>query len=97
VKSLSVDVLLALAVLTEVVAVAGVVAGATAVDRLHYAGATTAVAPFLVAAAVVVEEGTRNPTWNALFVAFALCILNATLTHATARVARQRMRGDVEL
>src|SRR4051794_11383658 len=43
-------------------------------DRLHYAGATTAVAPFLVAAAAIVEEGTHNPSWNAVFVAVALAL-----------------------
>jgi multisubunit Na+/H+ antiporter MnhG subunit len=94
---LSVTILLALAVACEVVCVVGVVAGATAYDRLHYAGATTAVAPFLVAAAVIVEEGTHSPTWNALFVAFALFFLNGVLTHATARVLRQREHADVEL
>ena len=96
-KPLSVDILLALAVLAELVCVAGVVAGATVYDRLHYSGAATTVAPFLVLAAVIVEEGVRNPSWNAGFVAFALFFLNAVLTHATARVARQRERGDVEL
>jgi hypothetical protein len=46
VTPLSVTILLALAVLCEVVCVVGVVAGATTYDRLHYAGATTAVARF---------------------------------------------------
>jgi multisubunit Na+/H+ antiporter MnhG subunit len=93
----AVTILLVLAVATEVVCVAGVVAGGDVYDRLHYAGATSAIAPFLVAAAVIVEEGTRSPSWNALFVAFALFVLNAVVAHATARVARQRERGDVEL
>jgi multisubunit Na+/H+ antiporter MnhG subunit len=90
-------ILLAVAVASEVVCVIGVVAGATVYDRLHYSGATTAVAPFLVFAAVAVEEGAKGPSWNAGFVAVALFVLNAALTHATARVARQRGHGDVEL
>jgi multisubunit Na+/H+ antiporter MnhG subunit len=97
VKSLSVDILLLLAVLCEVVCVAGVIFSATVYDRLHYAGATTAVAPFLVMAAMIVEEGYYQATWNAIFVAVALFVLNAVLTHATARVARGRARGDLEL
>jgi multisubunit Na+/H+ antiporter MnhG subunit len=97
VKPLSVDVLLGLAVFAQLVSVLGVVLGATVYDRLHYAGAATGVAPFLVLAAVVVEEGTKSPSWNAGFVAFALLALSAALTHATARVARKRRRGDVEL
>ena len=96
-KPVSVDVLLALAVLAELVCVVGVMAGATVYDRLHYAGAASSVAPFLVLAAVIVEEGARSPSWNAGFVAVTLFVLNAALTHATARVARARRRGDVEL
>jgi multisubunit Na+/H+ antiporter MnhG subunit len=38
-----------------------------------------------------------NPVWNALFVAVALFLLNSTLSHAIARVARQREARDVEL
>lgn len=94
---MTVAVLLALAVASEVVCVIGVVAGATVYDRLHYAGATTALAPFLVFAAVAVEEGTAGPSWNAAFVAVTLFVLNAVLAHATARVARQRQRGDLKL
>ena len=94
---LSVTILLALAVLAQVVCVVGVVAGSTVYDRLHYSGASTTIAPFLVFAAVVVEEGTHNPSWNAGFVAVALFVLNAVLTHATARVARNREQADVEL
>jgi multisubunit Na+/H+ antiporter MnhG subunit len=93
----TVAILLVLAVASEVVCVVGVVAGATVYDRLHYSGATTAVAPFLVFAAVAVEEGTAAPSWNAGFVAVALFVLNAALSHATARVARERQRGDVKL
>ena len=94
---MTVTILLALAVASEVVCVIGVVVGATVYDRLHYSAATTAVAPFLVLAGVVIEEGTRSPSWNAGFVAIALFVLNATLSHATARVARQRQREDVKL
>jgi multisubunit Na+/H+ antiporter MnhG subunit len=89
--------LLALAVVIEVVCVVGVIAGATVYDRIHYSGATTALAPFLVFAAVVFEEGTAAPSWSAGFVALALFVLNSVLSHATARVAREREVGDVEL
>jgi len=97
VTPVSVTILLALAVFSEVVCVAGVVLGASVYERLHYSGASTAVAPFLVFAAVVVEEGTHSPSWNAGFVAVALLVLNSVLSHAIARVARKRDRGDVRL
>jgi multisubunit Na+/H+ antiporter MnhG subunit len=97
VRPLAVDVLLALAVAAEVVCVLGILLSATVYDRLHFSGATTAVAPFLVLAALAVDEGATTPTWNGVFDAVALFALNAVLTHATARVARQRERRDVEL
>ena len=97
-KPLSVTILLTLAVLAQLVCVLGIVFGASVYDRLHYSGASTTLAPFLVLAGVIVEEGTHNPSWNAGFVAFALFTLNAALTHATARVARRREHdGDVRL
>ena len=96
-RPLSVDILLALAVFTEIVCVVGVFASATVFDRLHFSGATSAVAPFLVMAAMIVEQRDHNPAWNAVFDALALFLLNSTLSHATARVARQRSMKDVEL
>lgn len=96
-RPLSVDILLLLAVVSELVCVIGILASATVYDRLHFSGATTTVAPFLVLAALAVEQGVLNPTWNAAFDALALFFGNAVLTHATARVARQRERRDVEL
>ena len=96
-RPLSVDILLALALLSELVCVVGLLRSRTVFDRLHFSGATSAVAPFLVLAAMIVEQRDHNPAWNALFDAFALFALNAALTHATARVIRQRQNLDVEL
>jgi multisubunit Na+/H+ antiporter MnhG subunit len=96
-KPLSVDILLLLAVLSELVCVLGILVSATTLDRLHYSGATTAIAPFLLLAAIVVEQGDHNPSWNAGFDALALFTLNSILTHSLARVLRQRSDGDVEL
>lgn len=93
---ISVTILLALAVATEVVCVVGILCSATVYDRIHFSGATTTVAPFLVLAAIVVEQGIFNPTWNAGFDAVALFVLNSVLSHATARVARSRQHRDVE-
>jgi multisubunit Na+/H+ antiporter MnhG subunit len=61
-------------------------------DRLHYAGATTSVAPFLMLVAIALRQPHpyTNPVWNALFTALALFFLNNVLSHAIARVARAR-------
>ena len=96
-RSLSVDVLLALAVVSEIVCVLGVLFSATVFDRLHFSGATTAVAPLLVLAALAIDEGVANPTWNGVVDAAALLFLNAALTHATARVAHKHRRGGLSL
>jgi multisubunit Na+/H+ antiporter MnhG subunit len=99
VKPVLVDALLAAVVAGEALCVIGLFAGATVYDRLHYAGAAASVPPFLVLAAVLLKQPHpyTNPVWNALFVAVALFFLNGVLTHATARVARRRERGDLEL
>jgi multisubunit Na+/H+ antiporter MnhG subunit len=99
VRAVVVDALLAATVLSEALSVLGVFAGATIYDRLHYAGATTSVPPFLVFVAVLLKQPHpyTNPVWNALFVALALFFLNGVLTHAIARVARQCEAKDVEL
>lgn len=94
-----VDALLALTVATEMLCVVGVLAGATVYDRLHYAGAASTVPPFLVFVAILLRQPHpyTNPVWNALVVAVALLWLNAALTHAIARVARQRETRELEL
>jgi hypothetical protein len=98
VHPLAVTILLGLAVGSEVVCVLGILLSATVHERLHFSGATTAVAPLLVLAAVAVERGHTSPTWNAVVDAGALLLLNAALTHATARVARRRVeRLELEL
>jgi multisubunit Na+/H+ antiporter MnhG subunit len=99
VRTVVVDVLLAAVVASEALCVLGLLAGATVYERLHYAGATTSIPPFLVFAAVALRQPHvyTNPVWNALFVAVTLFLLNAVLTHAVARVARQREHEDLEL
>jgi multisubunit Na+/H+ antiporter MnhG subunit len=99
VRAAAVDVLLAATILGEAMCVLGILAGATVMDKLHYAGATTSVPPFLVFLAILLRQPHpyTNPVWNALFVAVALFLLNGVLTHAIARVVRQREAKDVEL
>jgi monovalent cation/proton antiporter MnhG/PhaG subunit len=94
-----VDVVLVLAVLCELICVIGVAAGATVFDRIHYAGATTSVAPLLVLLAIVLRQPHpyTSPVWNGLFTVVVLFTLNNVLSHAIARVARRRRDGDVEL
>jgi multisubunit Na+/H+ antiporter MnhG subunit len=99
IRSVAVDALLAATVFSEALCVLGVFAGATVYDRLHYAGTTSSLPPFLVFVAILLRQPHpyTNPVWNALFVAVALFLLNSVLSHAIARVVRQREAQDVEL
>jgi len=87
---LVIDVLVALGVGTELLCCIGLVVMRDIYDRLHYALAATTIPPFLLAAAVIVEEDWTQPGINALVVAVALFLLNPILAHATARAARSR-------
>jgi len=91
-RALIVDALLVLTVLCELICVIGVFAGRNVYDRLHYSGATTSVAPFLLLVAIALRQPHpyTNPVWNALFDAVALFALNNVLSHAIARAARAR-------
>jgi monovalent cation/proton antiporter MnhG/PhaG subunit len=99
VRTVLVDAALVLAVAAEALCVLGVLASATVYDRLHYSGATTSLAPILVFLAILLRQPHpyTSPVWNALFTALVLFALNNVLSHAIARAARQRERGDVEL
>jgi multisubunit Na+/H+ antiporter MnhG subunit len=98
-RGVVVDTLLALTVVSEAICVAGLYAAASVYERLHYSGATTAVAPVLALAAVAVRQPHpyTNPVWNAFFVAVGLFALNNVLSHAIARVVRQRETRELEL
>ena len=87
---ISVDVLVVLAVAGELLCCAGLVVMRNVYDRLHYAMAGTTVPPFLLAGAVIVEEGWTQPGINALVVAVVLFVVNPVLAHAAARAARSR-------
>jgi monovalent cation/proton antiporter MnhG/PhaG subunit len=93
---LAIDVLVGAGVTGELLCCVGLVLMRNVFDRLHYAMAATAVPPFLISAAVVVEEGWTQPGINALVIALALFLINPVLATATARAARARRFGQVE-
>jgi monovalent cation/proton antiporter MnhG/PhaG subunit len=93
---LTVDVLVAAGVLGELLCCLGLVLVRNVFDRLHYSMASTTVPPFLIAAAVIVEEDWAQPGINALLIAVVLFLINPVLATATARAARARRFGQVE-
>jgi len=83
-------ILIGLGVGGELLCCSGLVLKRDVYARLHYAMAASTVPPFLLAAAVIVEEGWTQPGINALVVAVALFLVSPVAAHAVARAARSR-------
>jgi monovalent cation/proton antiporter MnhG/PhaG subunit len=93
---LVIDALVAAGVVGELLCCVGLVIVRDVFDRIHFAMAATTVPPFLIAAAVIVEESWTQPGINALVIAVALFAINPALAVATARAARIRRFGSVD-
>ncbi len=93
---LAIDVLVAAGVAGELLCCLGLVLMRNVFDRLHYAMASTTVPPFLIAAAVLVDEDWAQPSINALLIALVPFVINPVLASATARAARARRFGQVK-
>lgn len=62
-------------------------------NRLHYLGPVTSVSITLLLAAVILHSGWGQAAIKTFLVWFVLVLINAVLTHATARAARVRELG----
>ena len=91
---LTVAVLLALGVAATWLSCLGVLLMRDPYDRLHYTAPASALAPVLIGAAVVVEEGLSAAGIKAVLIALVLVGTNPVLGHATARAARIREHGQ---
>jgi len=81
-----VDVLLALSVLVELLAVTGLVVLRTTMQRLHVVALATAVGPALVGVAVAIgTHATANQAAKGLLIALVLLVFGGVLSHETGR------------
>ena len=87
------DVLLAIVVLSVVLACAGVLVMRNVYERLHYLAAPGTIGVVALAGAVFAEEGLGQAALTAAFIAIVVLLANAILSHATARAARIRQYG----
>jgi multicomponent Na+:H+ antiporter subunit G len=92
-RGLAVAALLVVGVAAALLSCLGVLVMRDAYDRLHYTAPAATLAPVLLAAAVVLEEGLSAVGVKALLVALVLVATNPVLSHATARAARIRQFG----
>ncbi|HEY0614868.1 MAG TPA: monovalent cation/H(+) antiporter subunit G [Candidatus Elarobacter sp.] len=83
--------LLALAVVLELICCAGILVMRTPLQRLHYVGPATMVAPVIVAIAVAVSKNPLSGAGlKAILIAAILVAFGPALSHATGRVALAR-------
>lgn len=90
-SELIVGVLLVLAVLVELLAVAGLVAMRTTMQRLHVVGPAVCVGPVLIGIAVALgTHATADQAGKGLVIAFVLLLFAGVLSHVTGRAAAAR-------
>ncbi len=90
---IAVWVLLGICVLTALICCVALLIIRDFYARLHYLAPVTTVSAFALLAAVVVKEGWGQATLKTIIVALVLLLINAVLTHATARAGRVRKLG----
>jgi multisubunit Na+/H+ antiporter MnhG subunit len=93
-RDVTVDVLLALAVVITAAASIGVLVMRDAFEKAHYVTPVSVVAPVLVALAVLVRSGLSNRSAVAWLTVLLLVLASPILSHATLRAARIRTQGD---
>ncbi len=89
----AVEVLLAITVISAWICCLGMVIVSDFYERLHYMASVSTVSMFALLAAVVIEDGWGQATIKTILVALVVFVMNAVLTHATARAARVRQLG----
>ena len=91
--TMAVEALVWLAVVTSLVCCLGMVMMKDFFERLHYMATVSTVATVALLIAVVIEQGWGQAAIKMSLIVVVLFLMNAVLTHATARAARVRELG----
>jgi monovalent cation/proton antiporter MnhG/PhaG subunit len=91
--TIAVEVFLGIAVLSAWVCCIGILIMPNFYERLHYLATVTTISAFSILIAVVIEEGWGQATGKTILTCVLLLLVNAIVTHATARAARVRTLG----
>jgi multicomponent Na+:H+ antiporter subunit G len=97
VQHVAVSILLVIGVGAGLLASLGILVMRHFYDRLHYVGLASALGAVSIAAAVVVQEGVSQASVKAVLTAIVVAVTSPVLTHATARAARIREFGYLEM
>lgn len=92
-SQIAVMVLLSICVLSTMICCLALVTVKDLYNRMHYLAPVTSVSILALLAAVVIQEGWGQGALKTILILFVLCLVNAVLTHATARAARVRQFG----
>jgi multicomponent Na+:H+ antiporter subunit G len=92
---LATEVLLALAVAVALASCLGMAVMRDPYQKLHYLAPAASIGPVLIMIAVLLEEGLKQAGIKAILVAAVTFIMNAVLSHATARAFRIRELGQL--
>ncbi len=93
----AVDFLVAGGTLVLLLSVAGLLALRNAVDKLHYVGPATTLAPLAIALAIVIEDGfTSQAGLKGLCVALIIAATSPIVSYATLRTIQIREVGRPE-
>src|ERR1051325_7208033 len=91
--TIAVEGLVWVAVATCLICCLGIVVMKDFFERLHYMATVSTVATVALLAAVVIEQGWCQAAIKMSLIVVVLFLMNAVLTHATARAARVRSSG----
>ncbi|MBV8780439.1 MAG: monovalent cation/H(+) antiporter subunit G [Phycisphaerae bacterium] len=82
--------LVGVAVLLAILCALGLAIMRDAYQRLHFTTPVVSISSLLIAIAVWLEDGDWQARIKVILIALILCVMNAILSHATARAVRIR-------
>jgi monovalent cation/proton antiporter MnhG/PhaG subunit len=86
--------LLAFAALSAALTAIGVLTGKDSYERLQFMGPAATLGVWAVAAAVLIQEGLDEAGAKAVLIAVVISLMNAVLSHATARAVYMPQQED---
>jgi multicomponent Na+:H+ antiporter subunit G len=89
--------LLAAGAFVELLSCLGVLAMRNAFDRLHYLSPAATLGPMLLGAAVMVRHSSAQACIKTALLVGLLLLINPVLTQVTARAARIRQVGNLDI